>query len=125
MRARFLADADLRFSILRGFQRREPQADILSAQEAIPEGLTDPGVLTLAAELGRVLISHDRKTMARHFYEFIQSNHSPGLILIRQSLPTREAIEDLQLIWVWLQTEDFKNQVTYLPLSEQKRRSLV
>lgn len=123
MRTRLLADEDLRAAILHGFRQREPQADFLSAQETIPEGLADPGVLALAADLGCVLVSHDRRTMARHFYDFLKSRESPGLILIPQLLPTRRAIEELRLAWQWLEVYEFRNQIIYLPLSNSRLRA--
>jgi len=63
VRARLLADADLRIAIVRGLQRSEPQLDFLAPQGQIPDSTSDPGVLALAATLGRVLVSYDFKTM--------------------------------------------------------------
>ena len=124
MRARLLADADLRAAILHGFLRRVPRADFLAAQGTIAEGIDDPLVLALAADLDRVLVSHDRRSMPEHFYRFVGSRESPGLILIRQRIPTGAAIEDLRLVWTRLDADDFRNQITYLPFCDSRGRSL-
>ena len=59
MRTRFQADADLKHAIIAGTLRRAASLDFRRA-EAVPlEGLDDPVVLALAAEEGRVLVSHD------------------------------------------------------------------
>jgi hypothetical protein len=42
--------------------------------------------LAAAAEAGRVLVSHDLKTMPRQFGEFVQLSQSPGVLLIPQRL---------------------------------------
>ena len=82
MRIRFQADADLKHAIIAGTLRRAASIDFRRA-EAVPlEGLADPAVLALAADEGRVLVSHDVNTMERHFREFVGSRGSPGLILI-------------------------------------------
>jgi len=73
VRARLLADADLRIAIVRGLRRSEPQLDFLASQGQIPDSTSDPNVLALAANLGRVLVSHDLKSMPGHFYRFVES----------------------------------------------------
>jgi hypothetical protein len=47
---------------------------------------SDPEVLEIAAESGRILVSHDRKTMVRHFMDFADQRSSPGLIIVSQDL---------------------------------------
>ena len=82
MRVRFLADANLDQDIVAGVLRREPALDFELPQGIIPERMSDPDVLAVAASLERVLVTHDLRTMPQHFGEFIASRHSPGLILI-------------------------------------------
>jgi hypothetical protein len=44
--------------------------DFLSANEAKLEGVSDPDVLAIAAEQGRILVTHDRQTMPQYFGAF-------------------------------------------------------
>jgi Ser/Thr protein kinase RdoA (MazF antagonist) len=67
MSLRFQADADLNQLILHAVIRREPALDFQTAAAAGLAGLRDPAVLTRAARDGRVLVTHDQKTMPRHF----------------------------------------------------------
>jgi hypothetical protein len=46
----------------------------------------DPDVLHKAADLGRIVISHDRGTMPAHFARFLDGRSSPGLIIVPQDL---------------------------------------
>ena len=71
MAIRFQADADLDQTIVRTLLRREPGIDFLSAFDAGLRGLPDPEVLRIAAEAGRLLVSHDGRTMPTHFGEYI------------------------------------------------------
>jgi hypothetical protein len=114
---RFLADADLNEGIVAGCLRREPAIDFMSANQAGLEGLSDPMVLTLAAEQRRILVSHDFHTMPRHFAEFVQAHaSSPGVLLIQQYLPVREAIEELVLIWNASSAEEWQDRILKIPL---------
>jgi hypothetical protein len=81
VRIRFQADADLSEDIVTGVRRREPGVDFRTATEGGLRGLDDEQVLSLAAKDRRILVSHDPKTMPRHFAEFVQSNPSPGVLV--------------------------------------------
>ena len=78
--------------------------------------MPDHQVLALAAGQGRVLVSHDFKTMPEHFRVFSLERVSPGLILIPQRLPIGMAIDELQLVWECYDERQFVNNVIYLPL---------
>jgi len=87
MAIRFQADADFNQIIVSAVGRRNPQIDIRTATVANLAGLKDPDVLAIAAGENRVLVTHDHKTMPRHFAEFVRMTASPGLIVVSQSLP--------------------------------------
>jgi hypothetical protein len=116
MSVRFQADADLNHVIVKATLRREPSIDFQTAHAAGLVGLRDPEVLALAAHAGRVLVTHDRKTMPKHFAEFIGRITSSGVIVIPQKLPVRAAIEDLLLIWTASEAEEWHNRIQVLPL---------
>lgn len=61
------ADANLDQDIVAGVVRREPKIDFELPQRLIPEGMRDPQVLAIAASHGRILVTHDVRTMPRHF----------------------------------------------------------
>lgn len=113
---RFQADADLNQIILNAVVRREPAIDFQTAQAAGLTGLDDPEVLALAAREGRVLASHDQKTMPRHFADFIAMEISPGVLIIPQRLPVAAVIGDLLLIWSTMNAEEWRNSIRFLPL---------
>jgi len=116
MKIRFQADADLNQIILSAVLRREPSIGFQTALAAEIQGTDDPGVLARAAQDGRILVTHDRRTMPWHFADFITQQTSPGLIVIPQSLPLAVAIEDLLLIWSATDAEEWRNRILILPL---------
>jgi hypothetical protein len=116
MKIRFQADADLNQIILLAATRRQPAIDFQTAISAELVGVVDPEVLARAAKDGRILVTHDRKTMPRHFATFIMDETSPGIIVIPQSLPVAAAAEDLILIWSTTEADEWINRIGFLPL---------
>ena len=117
MSIRFLADEDLRGSIIQGLRSREPAVDILDVKSAGLRGTKDPTLLEIAAEQGRILITHDRNTMTGHFGERLASGKSsPGLFVIPDG-PNAigAAIEWLALVWGTSQPEDWCDRIVYVP----------
>lgn len=116
MKVRFQADADLNQIILLATTRREPAIDFQSAMTAGLTGIADAEVSARAATDGRVLVTHDRKTMPRNFAEFIGRGTSPGLLLIPQSLSVAAAVDELILIWSVTEAKERVNRMSNLPL---------
>ena len=116
MKVRSLADANLDQDIVAGLLRREPGIDFELPQGLMPEGMKDPEVLAVAASLGRVLVTHDVRTMPGHFEGFIRHQECPGLILIPSRLPVGQVIEELLLIWMLSDAEEWINRMRRLPL---------
>ena len=100
MKVRFQADNDLDERIITATKRLESAIDFQRAPEiGLHLGISDDQVLALAAKEGRVLVTHDRKTMPDHFERFVASQTSPGLIIISQTLSVSKAAGWLHLIW--------------------------
>jgi uncharacterized protein with PIN domain len=113
---RFQADADLNQIIVAALVRRAPGVDFRTAELAHLTGLDDREVLALAAREERILVTHDSKTMPRHFGVFVESQRSAGVIVIPQHLPVSVAVDDLLVIWAATSAEDWTNRICYLPL---------
>jgi hypothetical protein len=86
------------------------------ATDAGLEGLQDPVVLRIAAESGRILESQDRRTMPTHFARFSAGTRSPGLILLREAIGISTAIDELFLIWVASEPEEWIDRLVWIPL---------
>jgi hypothetical protein len=115
---RFLADADFNHAIVKGCRRQEPAMDFLTANEAKLEGIPDPDVLALAAEQDRILVTHDRQTMPRHFAEFLMSGRScPGVFLVSQHASIADVIDALVLVWVASDAQEWVNRIVNVPES--------
>jgi hypothetical protein len=116
VKVRFQADADLNQTILQAAVRREPTLDFRTASDAQLRSVPDREVLARAATAGRVLVTHDAKTMPYEFGEFVQAERSPGLIVVPQHLPISAAADDLMLIWLATEAEEWVDRICWLPL---------
>ncbi|MGA2065448.1 MAG: DUF5615 family PIN-like protein [Thermoguttaceae bacterium] len=116
MRVRFQADADLNEILVKAALRREPGIDFQTAQAGGLPGLHDRDVLALAARAGRLLATHDRKTMPKHFREFIATETSAGVLIVPQNMPVARVVEELILVWAAREAEEWRNRIFALPL---------
>jgi hypothetical protein len=78
--------------------------------------MDDPQVLKLAATRGRIIVTHDVRTMPDHFSDFVANLACPGSILVAKKMPIKDAIEELLLIWRVSEAEEWINQMRRLPL---------
>jgi len=80
-------------------------------------GASDAEVLAYAAAEGRVLLTHDVSTLIGRAFQRIKAGaEMPGVIAMAQSMPIGSAIEDLVLIAECATSEEYRDQVWYLPL---------
>jgi precorrin-6B methylase 1 len=116
MKIRFQADNDLNRAIVHALVRLEPMIDFQTAQAAQLHGVPDEQVLARSAAERRVLVSHDITTMPHHFADFLQSNTSAGVLIAPQSLAHNRVVEDLLLLWMTDEADDWINRICIMPL---------
>jgi len=94
-----------------------PSLDTKTVQEAGLSEAPDPLVLEWATSESRLMVSHDHRTMRAYAEERLNSELlMRGLILIRQRVPLREAIDDLVLIAETTTAEEWEGTIVFLPL---------
>ena len=114
---RYLVDEDFNGRIVRGVRRRTSGLDTITLQEAGLSDASDSVVLEWAATEGRVVVSHDHRTMRAHAEERLQAaSPMAGLILVRQGDPLGEAIDDLVLMGETTSAEEWEGKIVFLPL---------
>jgi hypothetical protein len=113
---RFQGDADLNVAIIRAARKIEPAIDFATSDESRLRGLPDPEVLNRVAGSGRILVSHDRRTMLNHFREHLAAGkESPGLLVASQDEPIGPVAEAIVFIWAVSDPVDLGNRVHHLP----------
>jgi hypothetical protein len=80
------------------------------------DGVADSELLKRAAAEGRVVVSHDRRTMIRHFRERVAADNSgPGLLIVSQGALIGDVVEALVYVWAVSDPAELRDQVHYLP----------
>jgi hypothetical protein len=93
---RLLADENFNGSIIRGLLRRQPEMDVVRVQDVGLSGVDDRLVLAWAANEGRVLLTHDQKTVPTYAYERVMAGiPMPGIFIGDTYMPVQQAIEDI------------------------------
>jgi len=113
---RYQADADLNQLIVTAVLRQEPTIDFQTASAAFLASLNDLEVLALAAQQGRILVTHDRKTMPMYFAEFIDLHQSSGVLIVSKKLAIEVVVNELVLIWSSSSAEEWINRIAKIPL---------
>ncbi len=114
-RPRFLADHDLNNHIIRGLHRVEPTIEFVRAREVSMHDRPDPEVLAFAAHEGFIVVTHDARTMIGHAWARVRDGlPMPGLLIARQELGIGPMIDDLLLIALTSEAEQWRQRVEYL-----------
>lgn len=114
---RLLADENFNNDIVRGLRLRDPAIDLIRVQDVGLLRASDPAVLAWAAENGRIVLTHDRATMPDDAYSrLVAGQPLPGVFVINDRLPVREAIDELQLVCECSDMADWDGRVVHLPI---------
>jgi hypothetical protein len=111
------ADEDVNGNIIRGVRRREPKIDLVRVQDVFPPRTPDPVLLDWAATEGRILITQDENTLIGNAWDRVRAGRPMAGVLVRgKSVTIRQAIYELIVVALCGTSEDFKDQVLFLPL---------
>jgi hypothetical protein len=114
---KFLTDENFEGAIFRGLLRHKPDIDLVRVQDVGLSETDDPTILEWASAEGRILVTHDRRTMPRYAYERMGEGKSiAGMIVMKATIPIGQAIEDILLIEAGSTAEEWVNMVQDLPL---------
>jgi len=114
---RLLIDEDVHGDVVDGLRRRQPALDMVRAQDVGLRHTPDPVILEWAARQGRVVVSVDKKTLAVDAWGRVARGlPMPGVAILRILLTIGQAVNELELIALAGDPEDFRDQVVYLPM---------
>lgn len=113
---RFAADENFNNDILRGLKRQHPDLDVVRIQDTEIYQADDPVVLEWTAQTGRILLTHDVKTMPKYAFERIAAGLPvPGIFVLSDDMALGRAIEELLMIIEASEEGEWENLVTHLP----------
>jgi hypothetical protein len=114
---RFLSDENFRAAIVRGLRARDRDIDIVRVQDSGLSGMPDQDVLAWAADNGRVLLTHDAKTVPPVAFGRVSAGLAmPGVFEIDVDAALGRVIDDIVLLARASFEGEWEGQVLYLPL---------
>ncbi len=114
---RFAADENFNGDIVRGLVRRNPKLDIVRVQDVGLSGADDLSVLQWAGDQGRIVVTHDISTLAKHAFARVASRQPmPGVFEVKSVAPIGQTIDDLILLAECSFDGEREGQVRFLPL---------
>lgn len=112
-----LADHNFNEHIVDGLTRRVPNLDIILVRNVDLAEAIDPIVLEWAASEGRVLLTHDRRTVPAYARARLDAGLTmPGVFLVNDDMPIGLAVEQLVIAVQCLSKEECENVIRYFPL---------
>lgn len=114
---RLVADENFNGATVRGLLRAAPHLDIVTIQEVGLAGASDPEVLEWAASTGRLLLTHDVRTIPGFAKDRVEAGRlMPGVLEVSATLPIGRAIEEILLVAQCSEDGEWSDQIVRLPL---------
>ena len=118
-RLRFLLDEHLAHAIQSRLLQLNAEIEILVMGQpfAPPIGTSDQDILLWLERTGYVLVTNNRRTMPDHIRTHYDAGHRlPGLFLLKRQARIGQVIEQLYLLWIASEAEEYLDRLLYLPM---------
>ena len=120
----FVTDENFNGPLLRALRSRNHEFDAIRVVDAGRSGLDDPGVLAWAASLGRIVLSHDIRTMTAAAHDRTAAGETmSGLIIVAEARAPHVLIDDILAVAEASSAEEYVNQVVHIPFDRTTRVS--
>lgn len=78
-------------------------------------GANDPSLLAWAADQGRIVVTHDLSTLAKHAFQRVAAGQPmPGIFEVKSVAPIGQTIDDLILLAECSVEGEWEGQVRFL-----------
>lgn len=119
MSIRYLLDENLPPTFREQLLRYQPNLTVLMVgdPDAPPKGTLDPEILSWCEEQRFLLVTRNRRSMPVHLEKHLAANrHVPGILVLRRKATIGQVINDLVLIAVASNEDEYRDRIDYLPL---------
>ena len=113
----FLADENFDRRLLDGLVDQVPGLDLKRVQDVGLSGADDPTILRWASLEGRVLLTHDLRTIPYHMADCMLAGITvKGVVVAPRSLDIGDTLDDLLIIAQCSLPGEWENSIRILPL---------
>lgn len=116
---RYLMDENVNPNYQTQLLQREPGLVVWAVGDpgAPPKSTLDPEILIWCEEHGFVLVTNNRTSMPTHLAEHLaQGRYVPGIFILNPKLSMGEMIDELILIALASEDDEYQDYITHLPL---------
>jgi hypothetical protein len=114
---RLAADENFNNAVIRNLRNRVPEIDLVRIQDTEIVGADDDTMLEWTANQGRLLLTHDVRTIPNIFADRINKGLPvPGVFLVRRYASPDPIAADLELIFHTSQQTEWEANIFWLPL---------
>ena len=114
---RLLLDENFDRRILDALRKRIPQLEIMRVQDVGLTSARDERIVDWIIENDFVLLTRDARTMIDHILARIDQGEQARIILVRQTCPSGQAVEEILTLVECSLPGDWANPVWYIPLT--------
>lgn len=112
-----LVDENFNGHIVEGLARRDLGLDLVDVRDVGLAAAPDPDILEWAARHGRVLLTHDRRTIPPFAHARVAAGQAmPGVFLVSDDMPVGQAIDEILLAVHCMTPAECENIVKYFPM---------
>jgi len=119
VKPRFLLDEHVNRAIQRQLWRLDSRIEVLAIGDpgAPPSGTPDRDLLRWLEAQRYILVTQNRSTIPGYLSEhFAEGRHIPGLFWIRPGIGVGSIIEELYLIWMASEADEYQDHALFIPL---------
>jgi predicted nuclease of predicted toxin-antitoxin system len=82
-------------------------------------GTLDPEILSWCEKFGFILVTNNRSSMPVHLADHLNNgDHIPGILVLRKQANFGQVIEDLILISLAAEENEYQDIISYVPLKK-------
>lgn len=101
---------------MRGLLLRKSDLNLVRVQDVGLGGADDGAILEWADNHGRVLLTHDGRTMPKHVRSRLAAGaHVPGVLIVDDLAGIGSCIEEILLVAECSDEGDWEDKIAYLP----------
>lgn len=115
----FLFDENVPLVIPSQLNQKEPAIQVYTVGDGLApdKGTPDPEILIWIETHECFLVTNNRASMPSHLHDHLAlQRHIPGIIQLPKRLNIRAVLEDLMVIFLVSEPDEFRDQILYLPL---------
>lgn len=119
MTLKYLIDENVNPLYPNQIRQREPGIviQVVGEPETPPKGTLDPEILYWCEDNKFVLVTNNRTSMPVHLADRIAlDRHIPGIFILNPNLSIGENIEELILVALASEEDEYQDRIIYLPL---------